>query len=292
MYVQDSNNTIFSIHVGAAKAALFGTMRHELFERCMSSQDFSWPTAKVIANSIIRRNAESLVGCGVRESEARSQVLQVVTKIQKFAQEYTTLNPAKNVDSNADSAKGGRLKANGMQPDMQFLAHSVQATEEAVVCPELGMKGNLDVTVSATTSSLPNGNTPAGAPQTSLMTIELKTGHNQNPQSAHMAQLALYTMMLRVRRGPNRPSTTPSSQPLNQEANLGACESGMLLYLNHENYRASHVSPMLNEIKSLIGQRNLIASELERVSSPRGVVLSYEEDENSSEAAKGQGRSR
>lgn len=258
----------------------------------MSSQDFSWPTAKVIANSIIRRNAESLVGIGVRESEARSQVLQVVTKIQRFAKEYTTLNSAKNVDStNADSAKGGRLKGNGMQPDMQFLAHSVQATEEAVVCPELGMKGNLDVTVSATTSTLPNGNIPAGAPQTSLMSIELKTGHNQNPQSAHMAQLALYTMMLRVRRGPNRLATTPSSQPLNRETTLGACESGMLLYLNHENYRASHVSPMLNEIKSLIGQRNLVASELERVSSPRGVVLSYE-DENNSEAANEKGRSR
>ncbi len=214
----------------------------------MSSQDFSWPTAKVIANSIIRRNAESLVGCGVRESEARSQVLQVVTKIQRFA-------------------------------------------NEAVVCPELGMKGNLDVTVSATTSTLPHGNITAGPPQTSLMSIELKTGHNQNPQSAHMAQLALYTMMLRVRRGPSRPSTTPSSQPLNREATLGAGESGMLLYLNHENYRASHVSPMLNEIKSLIGQRNLVASELERVSSPRGVILSYE-DENNNEATKGQGRPR
>lgn len=266
-------------------------MRHELFERCMSSQDFSWPTAKVIANRIIRRNAESLVGCGVRESEARSQVLQVVTKIQRFANQYTTLNPAKNVDSIAKSARGGLLKGNGMQPDMHFLAHSVQATEEAVVCPELGIKGNLDVTVSATTSTLPNGNIPAGPPQTSLMSIELKTGHNQNPQSSHMAQLALYTMMLRVRRGPNRPSTTPSSQPLNQEATLGAGETGMLLYLNHENYRASHVSPMLNEIKSLIGQRNLVASELERVSSPRGVILSYE-DENNNEATKGQGRPR
>jgi hypothetical protein len=217
--------------------------------------------------------------------------LQVVTKIQRFANQYTTLNPTKNVDSIAKSARGGRLKGNAMQPDMHFLAHSVQATEEAVVCPELGMKGNLDVTVRATTSTLPHGNITAGPPQTSLMSIELKTGHNQNPQSAHMAQLALYTMMLRVRRGPSRPSTTPSSQPLNREATLGAGESGMLLYLNHENYRASHVSPMLNEIKSLIGQRNLVASELERVSSPRGVILSYE-DENNNEATKGQGRPR
>ena len=264
-----------------AKAALFGTMRHELFERCMSNQDFGWPTAKVFATNIVRRNAESLVGCGIRESEARAEVLKVVPQIQRFAAQYTTfIDKARSSKSNA---LGALLKGNGMQPDMQFVANSVQATEEAIVCPELGLKGNLDVTVSAMTSSLPSTHgiqtsTSAGVPQSSLLSIELKTGHNQNPQNAHMAQLALYTMMLRVRRGPNRPHS-PLSQGTSQETQ-GACESGMLLYLNHENYRALHVSPMLNEIKSLVGQRNLIASELTKAARPRGVVLAYEDQGN------------
>lgn len=269
-------------------------MRHELFESCMSSQDFTWPTAKKIVNNIVRRNAESLVGCGVREAEARKEVLQVLPQIKRFATEYTTFNPIKQ-DGVVVPSKGARLKGSGAQPDMQFLAHSVQATEEAVVCPELGLKGNLDVTVSATTSILPStgGNQTdraAEAPQISSMSIELKTGHNQNPQSAHMAQEALYTMMLRVRRGPNRPTCSDPSQPANQEAQ-GAGESGMLLYLNHENFRTSHISPMLNEIKSLVGQRNLVASEITRVSRPRGVVLAFE-DEDSTKATSGHSKPR
>jgi hypothetical protein len=265
-------------------------MRHELFERCMSNQDFGWPTAKVIATSIVRRNAESLVGCGIKESEARSAVLQVVPQIQRFAAEFTTLVKAKD-GSTVGNAKGSRLKGNGLQPDIDFVAHSVQATEESVVCPELGLKGNLDVTVSTTTSALasPGGNqtglSTTAVPQNALMSIELKTGHNQNPQNAHMAQLALYTMMLRVRRGPNRPNATLSQSSSSREA-PGACETGMLLYLNHEDYRAMHISPAQNEIKSLVGQRNLVASELTKASRPRGVVLAYEEQGDTKAAAK------
>jgi hypothetical protein len=109
------------------------------------------------------------------------------------------------------------------------------------------------------------------------MSIELKTGHNQNPQTAHMAQLALYTMMLRVRCGSQTHSSS-LAQGVSQEI-TGAGESGMLLYLNHDAYRAIHVSPMPNETKSLIGQRNLVASELSRASRPRGILLNYEKTE-------------
>lgn len=45
----------------------------------------------------------------------------------------------------------------------------------------------------------------------------------------------------------------------------------MLLYLNHESFRAVHVSPNINEVKSLINHRNLVATELKKASKPRGV---------------------
>jgi hypothetical protein len=273
-----------------AKAALFGTLRHELFERCMSNQDFSWPTAKSIAQNIVRRNAESLVGCGVKDAEAREEVLRVVPQIQRFAADFTSFQGAaikRQRQPSASNAYGSRLKGNGIQPDMHFVANSV-SDDVAIVCPELGLKGYLDATVSATTSPLSStvghqASKSVVQPQTSLACIELKTGHNQNPQNAHMAQLALYTMMLRVRRGSQTHSSS-AAQGVGQE--IGAGESGMLLYLNHETYRALHVSPMPNEIKSLIGQRNLVASELSRASRPRGIVLNYEEGTNT-EAAKG-----
>jgi hypothetical protein len=253
----------------------------------MSNQDFSWPTAKSIVQNIVRRNAESLVGCGIHDTEAREEVLRVVPQIQRFAADFTSFIKRRRQPSASD-AYGSRLKGNGTQPDMHFVANSVQATEESIVCPELGLKGYLDVTVSAMTHPLSStvghqASQSVVQPQTSLASIELKTGHNQNPQNAHMAQLALYTMMLRVRRGPQTHSSS-IVQGVSQE--IGAGESGMLLYLNHEAYRALHVTPMPNEIKSLIGQRNLVASELSRASRPRGVILNYDEGTNT-EAAKG-----
>jgi hypothetical protein len=59
--------------------------------------------------------------------------------------------------------------------------------------------------------------------------------------------------------------------------------SGMLLYMNSEAVRAVHVAPLMGEIKSLIGQRNVVASELLRASRPRGIVLSYENEIDSSD---------
>ena len=282
----------FDFGVVTAKAALFGTMRHELFERCMSNQDVSWSTAKTLVHNIVRRNAESLVGCGVTDAEARAEVLRIVPQIQRFAADFTSFQGAAIKSQNLTSASnafGSRLKGNGIQPDMYFVANSVQAIEESIVCPELGLKGNLDVTVNAKTTPLSStADHPAsnfvGQSLSSLMSIELKTGHNQNPQNAHMAQLALYTMMLRVRCG-SQTHCSSLAQGVSQEI-TGAGESGMLLYLNHDAYRAIHVSPMPSETKSLIGQRNLVASELNRVSLPRGIVLNYEEG-TKTEAAEG-----
>ena len=219
-----------------AKAALFGTMRHELFERCMSHQDFSWPTAKSFVQNLVRRNAESLVGCGIKDAEAREEVLRVVPQIQRFAADFTSFQGAAikyQKLTTASNAFGSRLKGNGIQPDMYFVANSVQATEESIVCPELGLKGNLDVTVCAKTTPLSStvdhqASNFVAQSQTSLMSIELKTGHKQNPQNGHMAQLALYTMMLRVRCGSKTHSYSPAQEA--SQKITGPGESGMLLY--------------------------------------------------------------
>lgn len=107
----------------------------------------------------------------------------------------------------------------------------------------------------------------------SLMGIELKTGHNQKTQNAHMAQLAMYILMMQTRYGSTKLSSTKD---------FGATESGILLYMNNESLRAVHIKPMLSEIKSLIGQRNVVAIEQIRSSKPRGIDLLYEKDLNES----------
>ena len=244
-----------------SKAALFGTMRHDLFERSMRSQDFSIETAKEYVHTIVRENAESLVAVGITDAEAQREVIRVVQQIQQFAIKYTEFGMSKS-NPQVSSGRGSTLEGNGVQPDLHFLAHQVHATEESLLSPELGLKGNIDCTIKATTSEVHIAGRPA-EPQTVLSSIELKTGHNQATQNAHMAQLALYTLMLKIRYG---------------SGIGGAGDSGMLLYLNNDGFRAVRVKPMLNEFKSLIGQRNLVATELRRSSRPRGIVLKIEDD--------------
>ena len=248
-----------------SKAALFGTMRHELFERSMRSQDFSVKTARETASAIARQSAESLVALGITDAEANNEVIRVLPQLQHFAVTYTEFGMSRT-DPMAVPGKGALLEGSSVNPELHFLANEVHATEESMLSHELGLKGNVDCTIVATTREVKNVGRSQVEPRTNLISIELKTGHNTATQNAHMAQLALYTLMLRTRYG-----------------NF-ASDSGVLLYLNNEDCRAVRVKPLLNELKSLIGQRNLVAVEMKRSSRPRGIVLNVEEDTTTSGA--------
>jgi hypothetical protein len=195
-----------------------------------------------LIHDICRQNAEGLLACHVSTGEAERELRQFVPQLVRFVA---------NVSS-GDTV----LQNSAAQPSLRFRAESVESVEEPIVSPELGLKGNIDMLVRAVTSS------SAGGPQTkALVGVELKTGHLQTTQTAHMAQLALYILLLQARNG-----------------KLKSHPGGMLLYMNNEAICSVHVSPVLGEIKTLIGQRNLVASEQMRVSKPRGVVVHYDEN--------------
>ena len=130
-----------------------------------------------------------------------------------------------------------------------------------------------------------------------LIPVELKTGHKQEPNPNHLAQLSIYTTMLRARHG-TAPPTYHNGRDgsvddddedllLDKMEATGAADSGMLLYLNHRDVSAWHAKPTLGDTKTLIGQRNMVASDVRRASRPRGVAIVYED---SGEDAAGEGR--
>jgi hypothetical protein len=136
----------------------------------------------------------------------------------------------------------------------------VESIEEPAISPELGLKGNIDMIVNAVTAN------QGMSPKMSLFGVELKTGHNQATQGAHMAQLVLYILMLKTRYG----------SKISEAGQVG--QSGMLLYLNNEGVRAVNILPVISELKTLLAQRNQVAIEQTWASRPRGVNLSYEPD--------------
>jgi len=248
-----------------AKAALVGQMRHDLFETCLLQNNFTKKFAQVEVLRIVRDHADQLIGAGLlNENQVRSEVIRMLPNIQRFVATYTKFT--------GDINRGG-LDGIGNSPNIEFLATSIHGTEEFAVSTEFGIKGFIDATVEASTRP-PHGiidYVKQITPLRSLMGLELKTGHNQTPQHAHMAQLSLYTLALRSRYG-----TTVSGNPASDDSVQGSATGGMLLYLNQESINAVHVSPAVNEIKSLLSQRNVVAAELRRASAPRGVIIEYD----------------
>ena len=114
------------------------------------------------------------------------------------------------------------------------------------------------------------------------MALELKTGHSQRVQSEHALQLALYTMMLELRYGsksPHRSLRVQQDHMGEKPDPQGASKGGALLYLNANAFTLTNVSLSKKEMKSLIGNRNNVASDTIRAGRPRGVELSYEEED-------------
>ena len=262
-----------------SKAALLGTMRHELFGMCIKEQKFDIDSAMKCSKKIVRRNATSLIACGMSVEEAEKGVVEVMPSIREFVSQYTRFG-----DDGAQTNFSDRpaLNGHGHQDSIKFVADSVDAIEEPVVSPELALKGFVDATLSITAVTLNQQPSPLSVveshgPQNFYSCLELKTGHNQNTQNAHMAQLALYTLMLQVRHGVKK--NGHGRQESNRKIGIlpTAAPGGILVYLNEKSTRSVHVSPLLNEIKSLIGQRNVIACEMKRSSRPRGIELTYQE---------------
>ena len=268
----------------SSKAPLIGTMRHALFGLCMEENNFDEKNVRRNAKNIVRQNSESLVGIGLSSTEAVNEVYRVLPIIKQFAKQYTTMGH--DPKALLSSPRAVVESANGYQSNIRFLANSVHSTEEPIISHELALKGNVDAVFETKTEILENQNhfqqknvSKKAGPKHSLMSLELKTGHIQSTQKAHMAQLALYTLMLQVRYGSHQSEEQPCSPKSDAlDPKDSAAPGGILLYLNHESTRSVHISPLPMEVKSLIGQRNLVASQLMQASRPRGIALAYNED--------------
>lgn len=199
-----------------------------------------------------------------------------------FLDMYTSWNATKKGQGVAPSKHGGALLKGMFSPFDAFLSvDGVFATEEWALVPELGLKGNVDATVLGRIKPVISSTSPNAdnAEQDALVPVELKTGHNQNPQHNHLAQLSVYTIMLRARHGS---ASNGNICPMNNEETShlierGAASSGMLLYLNDKSFCAKHIKPSLGDIKTLIGQRNGIVCDVLDAARPRGIALEYQE---------------
>jgi len=125
----------------SSKPAVIGTLRHELFERCLRSQDASNKSGALFTRQIIRNNAEALMGCGItNQREAFTEVYKTLSQIQQFLQTYTSWN---NENKGGSFTPTAILQGMFASCDTLVEIKKVYSTEEWTFVPELGLKGNV-----------------------------------------------------------------------------------------------------------------------------------------------------
>jgi CRISPR/Cas system-associated exonuclease Cas4 (RecB family) len=194
----------------------------------MKHQDFTRPFLVKHIGRLVREKAEDLLSCDVTSQETEQELYKVIPMLQMFANRYTTFGKSQVKRQGLPLENYLSTKA-----PVHFMATEAEAVEEAIVCPELGLKGNIDMIAKAATGMF--------HPER-FMGIELKTSHRQTIRSEHTAQLLLYILMMQTRHG--------------QEI---AASSGVLLYLNNEDLRALHIEFDLRNAKDLLSVRNEVA---------------------------------
>ena len=215
----------------------------------MRTQDFSSHHLQQHVQTLCREQAEDILSCQASSIETQEEISKVIPQLQRFHRDVASGKASPLEDS-----------VGGQQQQQQQRSLAVQSkdaiVEESIVCPTLGLKGNIDLLVHVRNNNTADEEAPR------RMAIELKTSHRQAIQPEHCAQLFLYTLMLQ---------TTTA---------VGSCsDGGMLLYLNKDNFRVFHVdATSRTEIKQLLCLRNEVA-----VAQARAMcVKKRREDTNSS----------
>ena len=251
----------FLLTIASDQALLMGTLRHRLFEESLEHADF---TPKILSDRIdriIQEASQDIVGVpGMTSHAAKSELFKVVPQVKRFVDEFTSFGKAR-------AQNLVQLDSVSAQPPVYFRATGVHAIEETINSPEMGIKGNIDAVLHARVSD-----TLQKPPTEALVGVELKTSHNQRVDNSHMAQLALYNLMLRAR------TEASKMKKKNATRNIVASETSILLYLNAEAVKVGSMSLSVSDIKSLIGQRNMVATKQKQASALRGIEIKVEAD--------------
>ncbi|EME89159.1 uncharacterized protein MYCFIDRAFT_104185, partial [Pseudocercospora fijiensis CIRAD86] len=214
------------------KSMVYGKILHEIFQQCLSADRWDQKFLNEMVERTVQAHVEGLWELGMRDNVlAIEEVKAKMGELEAWSRVFVKSEPA--ADSTVDDRQGGKV--------LMSISKLI-AIEEHVWSPRYGLKGNIDATVQATTTSRP------GAPdlRNLIVPFEVKTGRTTQSAS-HRAQTALYTLLLSDR----------------YDVEVGA---GILYYL--ESSSMSRIAPPFNEVKQMVQQRNRLASYIFRARNP------------------------
>ncbi|KAG5980101.1 hypothetical protein E4U55_004396 [Claviceps digitariae] len=160
----------------ASPPLVYGTMLHEIFQEALLMNKWDIPFLSSVIDRICDKHVEDLYTIKVGLPSAKEHLLSKMTELSYWAKTFVSPQPR------ADAVVEDR---NGKKANMAIT--KLLDVEEHVWSPMYGLKGNIDATVEVTMSD---------GKQSRKLTVpfEVKTGKHAN--SNHMAQTALYTLLL------------------------------------------------------------------------------------------------
>ncbi|QUC21413.1 uncharacterized protein UV8b_05656 [Ustilaginoidea virens] len=160
----------------ASPPLVYGTMLHEIFQEALLANSWDLPFLARIIDQIVQKHVEDLYTIKVGLPTAREHLQSKMTELSSWAKRFVSSKPQ------ADAVVEDR---NGKKANLAIT--KLLDVEEHVWSPMYGLKGNIDATVEVAM-------TDGKQTRTLAVPFEVKTGKNAN--SSHMAQTALYTLLL------------------------------------------------------------------------------------------------
>lgn len=197
---------------------VYGTILHEIFQEAMLANQWDLPFLSSVIDRIMENHVEDLYTIKVGLATAREHLQSKMTELSYWAKSFVAPQP------NNDAIVEDR---NGKTANMAIT--KLLDVEEHVWSPMYGLKGNIDATVEV---AMRDGKDIRRL----TVPFEVKTGKHAN--SNHIAQTALYTLLLSDR----------------YDIDIAY---GVLYYM--ETSRTMRIPAIRHELRHMIMQRNNLA---------------------------------
>ncbi|KAI1124740.1 DNA replication factor Dna2-domain-containing protein [Nemania abortiva] len=155
---------------------VYGTLLHEIFQEALMANNWTSEFLDGVIHRITEKHVEDLYTIKVAIEDARGHLQSKMPELKAWAKSFVAAFPR------PDAIVQGR---NGDKANMSVT--KLLDVEEHVWSPMYGLKGNIDATVQVTMKE-------DNQRRTLTVPFEVKTGKNATPN--HMAQTALYNLLL------------------------------------------------------------------------------------------------
>nr|POE54926.1 dna replication atp-dependent helicase/nuclease dna2 [Quercus suber] len=210
-----------------SKAMVYGKILHEIFQQALAANQWDDNFLSELIQHTMQSHVEGLWELGMKDTVlAMEEIRAKMAELAAWAAIFVAPEPG--TKAVVEDRRGEKILMS---------VSKLIAIEEHIWSPQFGLKGNIDATIESTLiddASLPS--------KRFIAPFEVKTGRTTQ-SAAHMAQTALYTLLLS-----DRYDVT--------------VEAGILYYL--ESSSMARVAPPVSEMRQMIQQRNRLASHIYR----------------------------